>query len=277
MNSSISTLPTPLPLPADAPTFLTEHLPSASATVDRPHITVTWAQSLDSKIAGPGGKRVMISGPESMLMTHWLRAMHDAILIGVNTLILDDPRLQANLLPESLAIPPPQPLILDPRLRFPLSSRILAEWNERPLDRGKKVKQPWIICGDDVSFGKMEEVESAGARVVPVPLDEKGHIPPSSLPAILTSLNLRSVMIEGGSKILSSFLHAPTRGSNTSPSPSTGGSGVLVDSVVVTVGPMFIGDGIGVVPEGEQKGLPPLKHIHTETMGKDSVMVCSVE
>jgi hypothetical protein len=38
---------------------------------DRPHITLTWAQSLDSKIAGPGGKRVMISGDESMLMTHW--------------------------------------------------------------------------------------------------------------------------------------------------------------------------------------------------------------
>jgi 2,5-diamino-6-(ribosylamino)-4(3H)-pyrimidinone 5'-phosphate reductase len=38
---------------------------------DRPLVTLTWAQSLDSKIAGPGGKRVMISGDESMLMTHW--------------------------------------------------------------------------------------------------------------------------------------------------------------------------------------------------------------
>ncbi|WVF67943.1 hypothetical protein IAT40_002705 [Kwoniella sp. CBS 6097] len=259
--------------PTSPPSFLTEHIPSASATIDRPHITVTWAQSLDSKIAGPGGKRVMISGPESMLMTHWLRAMHDAILIGVNTLILDDPRLQANLLPESLAIPPPQPLILDPRLRFPLTSRILAEWNNRPLDRGKKLKQPWIICGNNVSAEKKKEGEEAGARVVPVPLDGNGHIPPSSLPAILASLGLRSVMIEGGSKILSSFLHSPARSSIN----GKGGEGVLVDSVVVTVGPMFIGDGIGVVPEGEDDGLPPLKHVHTETLGKDSVMVCSVD
>ncbi|WVQ95507.1 hypothetical protein IAU59_002604 [Kwoniella sp. CBS 9459] len=257
-----------------APSFLTEHVPSSSATIDRPHITVTWAQSLDSKIAGPGGKRVMISGPESMLMTHWLRAMHDAILIGVNTLILDDPRLQANLLPESLSIPPPQPLILDPRLRFPVNSRILAEWNNRPLDRGKKVKQPWVICGDDVSSEKQKMVEDAGARVVPVPLDEQGHIPPSSLPAILASLNLRSVMIEGGSKILSSFLHCPTRSGGVD---GKGGEGVLVDSVVVTVGPMFIGEGVGVVPEEEDKDLPTLKHIHTETMGKDTVMICSVE
>jgi 2,5-diamino-6-(ribosylamino)-4(3H)-pyrimidinone 5'-phosphate reductase len=76
---------------------------------NRPHVTLTWAQSLDSKIAGPGGKRVMISGDESMLMTHWyahsiltrvgandrMRSMHDAILVGINTLTNDDPRLQS--------------------------------------------------------------------------------------------------------------------------------------------------------------------------------------
>ena len=77
---------------------------------DRPHVTLTWAQSIDSKIAGPGGKRVMISGNQSMLMTHWyartnarmlvnanerMRSMHDAILVGINTLTNDDPRLQS--------------------------------------------------------------------------------------------------------------------------------------------------------------------------------------
>ena len=50
------------------PEFLTRFIPQ---TGDKPHITLTWAQSLDFKIAGPGGKRVMISGNESMLMTHW--------------------------------------------------------------------------------------------------------------------------------------------------------------------------------------------------------------
>jgi 2,5-diamino-6-(ribosylamino)-4(3H)-pyrimidinone 5'-phosphate reductase len=47
---------------------------------DRPHVTLTWAQSLDSKIAGPGGKRVMISGDESMLMTHWYVKMNPRML-----------------------------------------------------------------------------------------------------------------------------------------------------------------------------------------------------
>lgn len=97
------------------PSFVQEHVPSHAALLARPHVTLTWAQSLDSKIAGLGGKRVVLSGPESMLMTHQsvlpprslqlahpppppsLRAIHDAILVGVHTLLLDDPRLQSIL------------------------------------------------------------------------------------------------------------------------------------------------------------------------------------
>lgn len=65
-----------------------------------------------------------------------------------------------------------------------------------------------------------------------------GRIPPSSLPDILSSLALSSVMIEGGSRVLSSFLRAPPRADG---SP-------LVDSVIITVAPMFSGEGIGFVP-----------------------------
>lgn len=53
------------------PAFLVEHLPARPHNPERPHVTVTWAQSLDAKIAGPGGARVILSGPESMEMTHW--------------------------------------------------------------------------------------------------------------------------------------------------------------------------------------------------------------
>lgn len=73
-----------------------------------------------------------------------------------------------------------------------------------------------------------------GARLTGI-----GRIAPESLPGILKGLGLKSVMIEGGSKVLSSFLRSPSR---------SGGSPV-VDTVVVTVAPMFIGEGVGVVPE----------------------------
>ncbi|GFZ48135.1 hypothetical protein JCM24511_05883 [Saitozyma sp. JCM 24511] len=265
------------------PAFLVEHLPARPHNPERPHVTVTWAQSLDAKIAGPGGARVILSGPESMEMTHWLRTMHDAILVGINTIIMDDPRLKIQLVPQDdPSLLPPQPLILDPQLRFPLSARILSEWNNYVNCRDSRddrddrnvrdargpavVRQPWIVCGDTVPPERREEVERAGARVVPTRLDGSGRISPNALPAILSSLGLGSVMIEGGSRILSSFLHAPSR-EDGSP---------LVDSVIVTVAPMFIGEGVGVVPEGEDRGLPPLRTVHTETMGKDAVMLCAL-
>ncbi|KIR42401.1 hypothetical protein I307_00879 [Cryptococcus deuterogattii 99/473] len=68
-------------------------------------------------------------------------------------------------------------------------------------------------------------------------------------------------MIEGGSRVLSSFLHTLKRDDGSK----------LVDTVVVTVAPTFIGEG------GEDKGLPALQTVHTETMGKDSVMICTVD
>jgi 2,5-diamino-6-(ribosylamino)-4(3H)-pyrimidinone 5'-phosphate reductase len=75
--------------------FLDEVLAPALA-VDygvRPHVTLTYAQSLDAKIAGVRGKQLRLSGKESMEMTHWMRTMHDAILIGIGTALNDDPQL----------------------------------------------------------------------------------------------------------------------------------------------------------------------------------------
>jgi 2,5-diamino-6-(ribosylamino)-4(3H)-pyrimidinone 5'-phosphate reductase len=123
--------------------------------------------------------------------------MHDAILVGINTLTNDDPRLQStssiihlmvfetdysvNLLPTDQDLKPPQPIILDPTLRFPLNSRILKVWNEftntHPSDRGDNiVKQPWVICGNGVGEERIAEVEDAGAVVIPVELDADGKL-----------------------------------------------------------------------------------------------------
>ncbi|KAL1409578.1 hypothetical protein Q8F55_003569 [Vanrija albida] len=238
----------------------------------RPHVTLTWAQSLDAKLAGPGGARVILSGKESMLMTHWLRTMHDAILIGVSTAVLDDPRLKIQLVPQDDAtLLPPQPIVFDPSLRLSPTARMITEWakhgagNEHAVGPGI-VRQPWIVCGEHASADQERVLVQAGARVIRVVLDDEGLVPPTALPAIMAELGLSSIMIEGGSRVLSTFLHA---------GPRPDGS-VLVDSVVVTVAPAFIGDGVGVVPVGEDVGLPPLKHLHTETMGKDAVMVCEL-
>ena len=77
--------------------FLTQvlPLPLESTTGTRPHVTLTYAQSLDACIAGVNGTQLILSGKESMQMTHWMRTMHDAILIGIGTLLNDDPQLNS--------------------------------------------------------------------------------------------------------------------------------------------------------------------------------------
>lgn len=64
---------------------------------DRPHVTLTFAQSLDAKIAGRNGQQLILSGKQSMIMTHWMRSMHDGIMIGVGTALNDDPQLNSML------------------------------------------------------------------------------------------------------------------------------------------------------------------------------------
>jgi hypothetical protein len=69
--------------------------PAAVPIDDRPRVTLTFAQSIDGKIAGRNGRQLILSGKESMVMTHWMRTIHDAILVGVGTALNDDPQLNS--------------------------------------------------------------------------------------------------------------------------------------------------------------------------------------
>jgi riboflavin biosynthesis pyrimidine reductase len=65
----------------------------AIETKSRVHVTLTYAQSLDGRIAGKNGHQLRLSGDESMLLTHWMRTRHDAILVGIGTALNDNPQL----------------------------------------------------------------------------------------------------------------------------------------------------------------------------------------
>src|SRR5207248_870994 len=95
----------------------------------RPYVTLKWAQTADGKIAGPGGKRLQISNAASSLAVQKLRAYGGAILVGINTVLADDPLLSVR------DVAPLQPLlriVLDRDLQIPLTSR-LAQTPEAPL------------------------------------------------------------------------------------------------------------------------------------------------
>ena len=100
----------------------------------RPLVTLSYAQSLDGCIAARAGERLALSGPESMQLTHQFRAAHNAILVGIGTVLADNPRLTVRLVQGQ----DPQPVVLDSHLRIPLEASLLH--NSR---------RPWIACLED--------------------------------------------------------------------------------------------------------------------------------
>lgn len=174
---------------------------------NRPSITLSYAQSLDGSIALRKGERLVLSGPESHKLTHQLRAEHGAILVGIGTVLSDDPQLNVRLVEGKN----PQIVVLDSQLRTPRQAQLL-------------VGKPLIFCVDSANQEAQAELEAAGATVERQ-LDKAGtSVDLRAMLARLWELGNRNVMVEGGGEIISSFLSAG-----------------LVDRIVLTIAPQFVG------------------------------------
>ncbi|MFC1936107.1 RibD family protein [Chloroflexota bacterium] len=179
------------------------------AGLDRPYVTLSYAQSLDGSIANQEGRATQISGPEAFQMTHQLRAVHDAVLVGIGTVLVDDPRLTVRKVEGSS----PQAVVLDSRLRCPPQAALMGN-----------PKKPWIITAQPADAARKKALEDLGARVSSLPPDAGGLL---SLEGVLSRLGesgVRRVMVEGGGRVIASFL-----------------SQRLVDLVILTVAPVFLG------------------------------------
>ncbi|CAG7854192.1 SubName: Full=Related to RIB7-HTP reductase {ECO:0000313/EMBL:CCA70414.1} [Serendipita indica DSM 11827] len=164
--------------------------------------TVTFAQSLNGCIAGPNGTQLILSGKQSMIMTHWMRSMHDAILVGINTVLNDDPQLNTrHLPPREGGYQLPLPIVLDTHLRMPLDCKLI-----RNASSGIG-KYPLVFCTqalqDDI---RKRTLQDLGVKVIPVELGSDGRIPMSTVVETLRQLGLHSLMVEGGASVLSSCL-----------------------------------------------------------------------
>ena len=182
----------PAPVPINLP-FLGERLQTATQapSADRPWVTLAWAQSIDGCLTVRQGQPTPLSGPESAVLTHQLRAAHHAIMVGIGTLLADDPRLNVR----HITGPNPQAIILDSQLRTPLTAKVLQG------------QQPALIVGTSAAPpARQAALIAAGAEVLIVPATDSGQI---NLPALLPSLaerGLASVMVEGGGQVLTAFL-----------------------------------------------------------------------
>ncbi|KZV96118.1 bacterial bifunctional deaminase-reductase [Exidia glandulosa HHB12029] len=226
----------------------------------RPWVTLTYAQSLDARIAGAGGKQLILSGKESMLMTHWMRTMHDGILVGIGTALNDNPQLNTRHVPNNTSLPAPRPIILDPYLRLPPTCKLLTNYAARTGRR------PWIFCSPSAPPAQRTLLEKAGAVLFDIPTVLNGNgLDIQAMLDVLHEKGIKSLMVEGGQRVISSFYAAR----DTEGRP-------IVDALIVTVAPTLVGAaGVGVALDGAEKTLT-LKHLRTEIMGKDTVVACQV-
>ena len=136
-----------------------------------PYVTVKIAQSVDGKIADAKGRSQWITSKSSRRLVHELRARNDAVMIGVNTLLSDNPSLTSRIQPRTGK--QPMRIILDTNLRTPLRSRIL----QRDKSRGAEVL---IVGGKGSSLRKKALLEDKGAKVIAQHifslLDAKEHL-----------------------------------------------------------------------------------------------------
>ncbi|NLH51067.1 MAG: bifunctional diaminohydroxyphosphoribosylaminopyrimidine deaminase/5-amino-6-(5-phosphoribosylamino)uracil reductase RibD [Myxococcales bacterium] len=162
----------------------------------RPFVTLKAATTLDGRIATASGHSQWVSGPAALRFAHWLRHVNDAILVGVDTVIADDPQLTCRL-PDFFPHRQPLRVILDSRLRIPPAAKVVS---------GKLPGQTLVAVTDRAPREKIDRLAKPGVIVDIFPADADGRV---DIAAVLQALHRRQIaalLVEGGGHVHASFL-----------------------------------------------------------------------
>jgi riboflavin-specific deaminase-like protein len=209
----------------------------------RPLVTLSYAQTIDGSLSVSRGRPSALSGPEARRFTHELRAAHAAILVGIGTVLSDDPLLSVRY----ASGPDPQPVVLDTTLRFPVGARLLRD---HPL-------RAWIFTSPEAPDGHRRELEGRGAEVLTVPAETPGGLDLDAVLRTLAQRGIASLMVEGGAGVITSFLRHG-----------------LVDLVAITIAPLFAGGyaAVGALDATTVEALPRLVDTRMVSAGRDWVL-----
>jgi diaminohydroxyphosphoribosylaminopyrimidine deaminase/5-amino-6-(5-phosphoribosylamino)uracil reductase len=215
-------------------------------TTGIPFVTVKFAVSLDGKIATRTGDSKWISGDESRRYVHYLRYTSDAIMVGLNTVLTDDPQLTVRCCSRGgLAHKQPLRIVADSEGKTPMSSRVFHE-------PGNVL----MAVGANITSARKHAYEKSGAEVLEMPT-HRGKVDMPSLMRALGERQITSVLAEGGSRLLGSlFDHG------------------LVDKVIVFIAPIIIGGRLAKTPvagKGVEKVIDSIKleRVRTRTCNGD--------
>jgi diaminohydroxyphosphoribosylaminopyrimidine deaminase/5-amino-6-(5-phosphoribosylamino)uracil reductase len=217
----------------------------------RPHVILKLAVSSDGKIAASGHKPIAITGEAAKARVHLLRAQCDAILVGIGTVLSDDPLLTCRL--PGMEARSPVRVVLDRSLRTPGASRLVHSARETPL---------WLMTSSLSEAPAAMKLGAAGAHVMRVATT---FAPPPGLDlvAVLQALStggITKLLVEGGARVASSFIAAD-----------------LVDEVWLLRGRGAVGaDGVAALetlPLSAITGSPGFKVRASETLQEDTLTI----
>ena len=201
------------PVNGEAPVDVSA-LMGAGLPPDRPYVVLKFAQTLDGRIATTTGDARWISGEAERRVSHALRAACDAVLVGVGTVIQDDPQLTVRMVPGAS----PLRFVLDSTLRLPADAKIL-----------QPEAVTTILTTDRSGADRRRSLADRDVGVEVLPSGPQGVDLPAAL-AALGRAGVQTLLVEGGGRVITSLL----------------GAG-LVDRLIVGVAPTIIGRGTDAV------------------------------
>jgi diaminohydroxyphosphoribosylaminopyrimidine deaminase / 5-amino-6-(5-phosphoribosylamino)uracil reductase len=217
----------------------------------RPHVILKLAVSSDDKIGAAGRKPVAISGDAAKARVHLLRAQCDAILVGIGTVLADDPHLTCRL--PGMEPRSPVRVVLDRSLRIPGTSRLVQSARETPL---------WVMTSNLAEAPAAMKLGAAGAQVIRVATTTTPllRLDPIAVLCALSDKGITRLLVEGGARVASSFVAAG-----------------LVDEVWLLRGAEAIGaDGVpalDALPLSSIAQSPAFKLRASESLQKDTLTI----
>ncbi|MBV9827993.1 MAG: bifunctional diaminohydroxyphosphoribosylaminopyrimidine deaminase/5-amino-6-(5-phosphoribosylamino)uracil reductase RibD [Alphaproteobacteria bacterium] len=215
----------------------------------RPLVTLKLATSLDGRIATASGESRWITGAAARERGHLLRATHDAILVGTETALTDDPELTCRL--GGMAARSPVRVVLDRRSRLPLHSRLIT---------GARNARTWIVTAPSADPARQAALTAAGVEIIPLTAIDAGTF---NLAGVLQALGARGVtrlLVEGGGRLAAALLVAG-----------------LVDRLAWFHAPVLLGGvgipAIAVLGTDRLADAPRFERIASEPLGADTVAI----
>lgn len=212
----------------------------------RPQVTLKLALSSDGKVAAAGRKPVQITGEMARAHVHRMRAMNDAILVGIGTVLADDPALTCRL--PGMLERSPNRIVLDSGLRTPLDGQLVRTAHDVPL---------WIFSSVEAPAEREAALRERGAEVFRIDA-HAGRLDLDAVVRLLATLGITRLMVEGGPTIAAAFMHAD-----------------LVDEAVLIRAPRPIGeDGLEALeglPLANLTGGRVWRRISADSLGEDRI------